>query len=108
MTHVGYHWTKTPSGQYVDGHKRVNVVEYQQTKFLPVFTEMLSHTCIYTREGTECLAVPPLETHQLVIWNHDESTYYTNDQRKIRWVHKSETTLPYAKGEGPSIMITVL
>ncbi|KAG1748879.1 uncharacterized protein EDB91DRAFT_1244688 [Suillus paluster] len=33
------------------------------------------------------------------------STYYANDHRKIRWVHKSETAVPYAKGEGASLMV---
>lgn len=105
MTHVGYRWTKTPCGQYVDGHEREDVVEYRQMKFLPIFTELLSCTCIYSTEGNECL-MPPPTAHRLVIWNHNESTYYVNDRRKIRWIHKSETAVvPYAKGEGASMMI---
>jgi hypothetical protein len=95
MTRVGYRWTKTPCGQYVDGHERVDVVEYRQTMFLPIFTELLLRTRIYTIEGNERLVLP-LNTRRLVIWNHDESTYYANDQRKIRWVHKGETAVPYA------------
>jgi hypothetical protein len=107
MTRVGYRWTKTPCGQYVDGHERVDVVEYRQTMFLPIFTELLLRTRIYTIEGNERLVLP-LNTRRLVIWNHDESTYYANDRRKIRWVHKGETAVPYAKGEGASIMIADL
>jgi hypothetical protein len=41
----------------------------------------------------------------LVVWNHDESTYYANDHRKIRWVHKTEMAVPYPKGKGPSLMV---
>jgi hypothetical protein len=92
------------SGQYVNGHERIDVVEYRQMKFIAIFTELLSCMHTYTTKGNECL-VPPLTTHCLVVWNHNESIYYANDQRKIRWVHKNKTAVPYAKGEGPSMMI---
>src|SRR6267154_3573544 len=104
MKHVGYRWSKTPTGQFVDGHERCDVVEYRQLIFLPVWAELLSRTRIYATDGSECQA-PPMTARRVVIWNHDESTYYANDRRKIRWVHKSETAVPYAKGEGPSLMV---
>jgi len=104
MKHVGYRWSKTPTGQFVDGHERCDVVEYRQLIFLPVWAELLSRTQIYATDGNEC-QVPPMTTRRVVIWNHDESTYYANDRRKIRWVHKSETAVPYAKGEGASLMV---
>ncbi|KAG1753997.1 uncharacterized protein EDB91DRAFT_1043616, partial [Suillus paluster] len=104
MNHVGYRWSKTPTGQFVDGHKRVDVVEYRQAVFLPVWAKLLSHTRVYTPNGNEG-AVPQLSTRRVIIWNHNESTYYANNRRKIRWVHKSETAIPYAKGEGASLMI---
>jgi hypothetical protein len=28
MKNIGYRWSKTPSGQFVDGHERADVVEY--------------------------------------------------------------------------------
>jgi hypothetical protein len=37
MKHLGYWWTMTPSGQYVDGHKRKDVVDYRQKVFLPAW-----------------------------------------------------------------------
>src|SRR6267154_6209368 len=106
MSHVGYRWSKTPTGQFVDGHERIDVVEYRQAVFLPNWAEMLSRTRIYTIDGNEG-APPPSSTQarRVVIWNHDESTYYANDRRKIRWVHKSETAVPYAKGKGASLMV---
>jgi hypothetical protein len=107
MKTVGYHWNKTPTGQFVDGHERVDVVEYCQVVFLPVWAELLSRTCIYVTDGNKCL-VPPSTTRRTVIWNHDELTYYTNDRRKIRWVHKTENAVPYAKGKGTSMMIANL
>jgi hypothetical protein len=103
MRTVGYRWKKTPSGQYVDGHEHDDVVAYRQTVFLPVWAEMLSRTRVY-EAGIEC-RIPHLSGRRIVIWNHDESTYYPNDRCKIRWVHNSETAVPCAKGEGPSMMI---
>jgi hypothetical protein len=85
--------------------REIDMVEYCQTKFLPIFMELLSCMRTYTIEENECL-VPPLTTCHLIVWNHDESIYYANDQRKIWWVHKNETAMPYAKGEGPFMMIT--
>jgi hypothetical protein len=41
----------------------------------------------------------PHECHT-VVWFHDKSTFYAHDRRKARWVHKSETAMPYTKGEG--------
>jgi hypothetical protein len=80
------------------------VVEYQQAVFLPVWEELLSCTCSYTIDGNECLVLPP-PAHRLVVWNHDESTYYANDHCKIRWVHKTEMAVPHPKGKGLSLMV---
>ena len=41
----------------------------------------------------------------MIFWNHDESTFFANDHRKIWWVHISETAKPCVKGEGASLMV---
>ncbi|KAG2758100.1 hypothetical protein P692DRAFT_201696756 [Suillus brevipes Sb2] len=106
MKHVGYRWSKTPTGQFVDGHERVDVVDYRQGVFLPIWAELLSRTRVYATGGNECPIQSESEgTRKVVIWNHDESTYYANDRQKIRWVHNSETAIPHAKGEGASLMV---
>ncbi|KAG1761234.1 hypothetical protein EDD22DRAFT_980306 [Suillus occidentalis] len=104
MKHVGYHWLKTPTGQFVGGHERSDVVAYRQLVFLPVWAELFSQTRIYGTDGNEC-QVQPTTTHRVIIWNHDKSTYYTNDRQKIQWVHNLETAIPYTKGEGASLMV---
>lgn len=81
MKKMGYRWTKTPTGQFVDGHKRDDVVAYRQTVFLPILAELLSQTRVYD-DGIEN-RIPHLSGRCMVIWNHDESTYYANDCRKI-------------------------
>jgi hypothetical protein len=35
ISRLGYRFTVEPSGQYVDGHERDDVVGYQQNFFLP-------------------------------------------------------------------------
>jgi hypothetical protein len=48
---------------------------------------------------------PHPRPRRVVIWYHDESTFYANDRRLIRWVHKDETAKPQPKGEGVSLMV---
>ncbi|KIM85636.1 hypothetical protein PILCRDRAFT_86838 [Piloderma croceum F 1598] len=48
---------------------------------------------------------PPPHRQTTVVWFHDESTFYANDQKVKQWVHVNETAKPYAKGEGPSQMV---
>ena len=44
--------------------------------------------------------------HCIVVWFHDESMFYANDQRKLQWVHQNESAVPQPKGEGASLMVT--
>ena len=37
---------------------------------------------------------------------HDESTFYTNDERKTWWIHESQKATPERKEEGALIMIS--
>ncbi|KAF7347061.1 hypothetical protein MVEN_01459900 [Mycena venus] len=105
MKRMGYRWTKNPSGQYVDGHERADVVYYRQKEFIPAFTELEYQTRKWTLENLEFLsALPP--TRIVVIWFHDESTFYVHDRRLTRWVHHTETPEPRRKGEGASLMVS--
>jgi hypothetical protein len=42
---------------------------------------------------------------RVIVWFHDESTFYAHDQQKKCWVHESEKAVPQAKGEGTSLMV---
>jgi hypothetical protein len=50
---------------------------------------------------------PPESRHKrrVVVWYHDESTFYANDRRQIRWVWSGETPKPVPKGKGASLMV---
>ena len=80
------------------------MVAYQQDKFLPAWKnlEPLLHT--WDNANMEIIDPrPPI--HHTVVWHHDESTFYANDRQKIHWVHRDEAAVPYAKGEGASLMV---
>jgi hypothetical protein len=66
MKTVGYHWSKMPTKQFVDGHERVDVVEYRQVVFLPVWAELLSQTQVYATNGNKCLVPPPTTRHVVI------------------------------------------
>ncbi|KAL5504652.1 hypothetical protein ACEPAH_7315 [Sanghuangporus vaninii] len=98
MNVMGFRYRRTPSGMYVDGHEREDVVKYRQEHFLPLWQEYEKEMAL----GDPEKAMRP----RLILVTHDESTFYANDQRKLRWVHNSELPKPKLKGEGPSIMVS--
>ncbi|KAG2345057.1 hypothetical protein BDR05DRAFT_975240 [Suillus weaverae] len=106
MHMMDFHWTKSLSGQYVDGHKCDNVMTYHQTKFLTSIAELFIHMCTWKDGLEEACNEPHLHTQHVVLWFHDELTFYANDRRKVYWVHGNETAKPHPKGEEASLMVT--
>jgi hypothetical protein len=112
MRVIGYRWRSEPKGQYKDGHERVDVVDYRQNVFLPRMS-LLEHRLRhwFREDGTEIEweglegGVIGCREKPVVLWCHDESIFYGNDRRKIRWVHKTESAKPWVKGEGASVMV---
>ncbi|KIJ08616.1 hypothetical protein PAXINDRAFT_88609 [Paxillus involutus ATCC 200175] len=110
MEKLGYRWRKEPKGQYSDGHEREDVVKYRQTVFLPAWAHFESKMRNWSVDNL-CTRVDgggssgELEGRKVVVWFHDESTFYANDRRKLRWVHCSEEAVPQPKGEGASLMV---
>ena len=103
MDRMSYRWKREPKGQYKDGHEREDVVEYRQNVFLPAIEKLMDRMTKWRADGT---AEPDdLGCHRVIFWNHDESTFFANDRRKLRWVHTSESAKPYTKGEGASLMV---
>ncbi|KAG2071495.1 hypothetical protein BDR04DRAFT_1016009 [Suillus decipiens] len=101
MQHMDYRWVQNHRGQYIDGHEHEDVVNYRQNVFLKKWKEVERKMCSWGQDGEEIS-----NTDQpLCVWFHDESTFYVNDRRKSRWVHKDASAAPYAKGEGCSLMV---
>jgi hypothetical protein len=105
LQRMGYRWAREPSGQYVDGHEREDVVNYRNHVFLPALLSRVNHQRIWDANCTTELLPAPITGRQVVFWFHDESTFYAHDRRKVRWIHSSETAKPHAKGEGHSLMV---
>jgi hypothetical protein len=42
---------------------------------------------------------------RVVVWFHDESTFYAHDRRDVCWVHLMEGAIPKPKGEGTSLIV---
>jgi hypothetical protein len=105
MKKMGYQWTKKPSGQYVDGHECNDVVYYCQSVFLSAWVELDHCTRLWTADNIEIFNEALANGRTVVIWFHDESTFYANDHRIVCWVHKDEKAIPRAKGEGASLMV---
>lgn len=103
---MGYRYRRVLKGQYVDGHERDDIKYDRDYRFCPKVKSFTPRMRAYNNDGEEEPYLGPLPRPKPVcLWVHDESTYYQNDRRKSRWIHKDETATPYAKGEGPSIMV---
>jgi hypothetical protein len=105
MKRLDFRWTKEPKGQYTDGHEREDVVRYRQSIFLPRMRVLWPRMRKWANDGSEDKSGLIIIGKIIVLWAHDESIFYANDRRKLRWVHKAETAKPFVKGEGVSLMI---
>ncbi|TFK18327.1 hypothetical protein FA15DRAFT_579541, partial [Coprinopsis marcescibilis] len=104
---LGFRFVKKHRGLYVDGHERDDVVEQRQTIYIPRILVYDIRTRTWTGSDMDIeipLNIPPGTWH-VVIWYHDESTFYAHDRREARWVSNEESPTPYAKGEGVSLMV---
>jgi hypothetical protein len=74
--------------------------------FLPALAQFEVHARSY-KNGVEEPDTRPehLRGRRTVIWYHDESMFYANDRRQLRWVWSKESPKPLPKGEGTSIMV---
>jgi hypothetical protein len=104
MKKLDYHWAYDPKDQYVDGHEQEDVVDYRQNVFLPRWANIKA--C--TQDWSNCQPDPLPHKRKVVVWFHNELTFYANDRRVARWVHSNEAAKPYAKGEGASHMVADL
>ena len=105
MAKLGYRWADTPSGQYVDGHERADVVEYRQNVFLPAWFAKEHQLRVWTEENIDKPATVSDNQRRKVSWVHDETVFHAHDRRERRWVPDTETAVPRPKGEGASLMV---
>jgi transposase len=105
MQKLDYRWTYSElKGQYVDGHEREDVVKYRNEVFLPRWANVKARSWDWANRQLD----PLPHERRIVLWFHDESTFYANDWHIARSIHKGEKPTPYAKGEGTSEMVADL
>jgi len=93
MQAMNYQYSKLPTGMYIDGHEHMDVVEYRQEIFLPLWATTQEQIMTWTNDGVQNPphAMPTFPSEKWVAqWTHDESTFYANDCRKSHWVHADE------------------
>jgi len=104
MGQLGYHWAKELKGQYQDGHEHADVVEYCQKVFLPAWAKFEKQMCVWTDDDSGDPNSRP-DVKNVVVWFHNESTFYTHDHCGQCWVHEMESLKPQPKGKGASLMV---
>ncbi|KXN89124.1 hypothetical protein AN958_06325 [Leucoagaricus sp. SymC.cos] len=106
LVKMGYRWVKNPKGQYVDGHEREDVVIYRETVYVPRMMKLVeSMHCGMGLDGLSDWRPPLGVDRPVVIWFHDESTFYAHDRRQNYWMPPNSSPEPTAKGEGQSMMV---
>jgi hypothetical protein len=54
---------------------------------------------MWSADNQEIVNEALANSRTLVVWFHNECTFYANDRRIVQWVGKGETAVPRAKGE---------
>ncbi|KAB5588389.1 Periplasmic nitrate reductase [Ceratobasidium theobromae] len=104
----GFRWHAELKGQYFDGHERADVVEYRQSTFIPFWRAHERLMTIYNENGIPDPQRPMFllpGQRPVIFWFHDESIFYANDRRLVRWVGEDKHATPYKKGKGNTIMV---
>jgi hypothetical protein len=104
MLKMGYRWSYDPKGQYVDGHERDDVVKHRNEVFLPALAQLSHQRLVFASKDGPNTEPSELEC-RVIAWYHDKSTFYAHNRQRKCWVHCSEKTVPYQKGEGASLMV---
>jgi hypothetical protein len=64
---------------------------YQKNVFLPAWRQAQLRSRDFSREHENDQPMPGTHEQWVVLWFHDESTFYANDRRKQGWKHKDTT-----------------
>lgn len=104
----GFRWRAELKGQYFDGHERADVVEYRQSVFVPFWRALERLQTVYNEHGVPDPQRPMIllpGEKPVLIWFHDESIFFANDRRLVRWVNLDKHPTPCKKGDGSTIMV---
>ena len=108
---LGFEYLSPKKGSFVDGHERVDVVEYRK-KFLRRIVSLgfLRRDNAPTSTAAESLPKDleepsPLLTGKTVVFFHDETTFQSNDDQTRQWGAKG-TQVVVQKSKGRGIMVS--
>ncbi len=111
---LGWRYGRKSNGMYIDGHERDDVKEYRKQLSHRWLHEYEPRMVVFDNDG-KVIRLPkgfplPAKYHgqafELILVTHDESTFYANDRRRVKYHHISEKACPEPKGEGQSIMVS--
>ena len=107
---LGWRYGRKRNGMYIDGHERVDVVNYRKD-FVARWAEYEKRMVLFGNDGN-IVSVPdgfPVEQvgrFRLILLTHDESTFFAEDRRKNAWHAPSSKPTPEGKHEGESLMVS--
>ncbi|KAJ7202808.1 hypothetical protein GGX14DRAFT_535970 [Mycena pura] len=94
LNQLGYSYSHAKKGQYTDGHKREDILKYQNEVYLPTLKGYEDLSWVFYTDGTiELTGIPPGK-QPTCPWYHDESILY----------HRHSSAKPYKKGDGGGYM----
>jgi hypothetical protein len=102
----GWRRTVVRKGVYMDGHERIDVVEYRNNIFLPAIAQF--ETLMAKHEGPELKKIMPEigeGQRRIIIQYHDECCFHANDEARSLWLREGEQPLR-KKGRGRLIHIS--
>jgi len=107
---LDWRYGRKKNGMYIDGHEREDIVKYRG-EFIERWKEYEKRMVTYNNDGNimttpQGFTVPQGARFRLILVTHDESTFYQEDRRKMKWTHKDDKPIPERKGKGSSIMIS--
>lgn len=104
LKELGFHYLDYTKGTYVDGHERDDVVAYRK-QYLTELTQLeAAYPSPPVPDDLPC-PLPPPGQKRLVIIDHDESTFYANDDESRAWGEPGSHYIK-PKGKGSSIMVS--
>ncbi|KIP01425.1 hypothetical protein PHLGIDRAFT_17205 [Phlebiopsis gigantea 11061_1 CR5-6] len=103
-------WNKLLLTKYPELKTKLNLHLFGLKKsFLPTIESLDSRLRLWSKEGTEITVPDWLELHprlcRVVLWYHNESTFYAHNQHTVYWVLQGATPIPHPKGEGALLMV---
>jgi hypothetical protein len=111
LENLGWAYGKLKNGMYLDGHERLDVVEYRKA-FVERWMGYERRFHQWDHNGTELphpIGFPVARAighFRLILVMHNESTFFQNNEHNTGWSHADSKSKPKAKGNGQMLMVS--